>query len=95
MRLSQQDIMNALCMHIAERKQIKPEQVTVELMWDEDLGYSAEVVAEGRNQILVEANILEAIERYLLVLWDERVFRSQISLDIDEEIEEMFATIQE
>jgi hypothetical protein len=95
MRLSQQDIMNALCMHVAERKQIKPEQVTVELMWDEDLGYSAEVLAEGRNQILVEANILEAIERYLLVLWDQRVFRSQISLDIDEEMEEMIATIQE
>jgi hypothetical protein len=95
MRLSQQDIMNALCMHVAERKQIKPEQVTVELMWDEDLGYSAEVLAEGRNQILVEANILEAIERYLLVLWDERIFRSQISLDIDDELEEMFAAIQE
>jgi hypothetical protein len=95
MRLSQQDIMNAICMHIAERKQIKPEQVTVELMWDEDLGYSTEVVAEGRSQILIEANMLEAIERYLLVMWDQRIFRSQISLDIDEEIEEMFATIQE
>jgi hypothetical protein len=95
MRLSQQDIMNALCMHIAERKQIKPEQVQVQLLWDEDLGYSAEVLAEGRNQILVEANILEAIERYLLVLWDQRVYRSQISLDIDDEIEEMFAEIQE
>jgi hypothetical protein len=92
MRLNEQDIMNAICMHIAERKQIKPEQVQVQLMWDEDLGYSAEVVAEGRNQILIESNMLEAIERYLFNLWDQRVFRSQISLDIDDE---MFATIQE
>jgi hypothetical protein len=92
MRLSEQDIMNAICMHIAERKQIKPEQVRVQLMWDEDLGYSAEVLVDGRNQILIEANILEAIERYLLVLWDQRVYRSQISLEIDEE---MYASIQE
>jgi hypothetical protein len=92
MRLSEQDIMNAICMHIAERKQIKPEQVQVQLMWDDDLGYSAEVLVDGRNQILIEANILEAIERYLLVLWDQRVYRSQISLEIDEE---MFATVQE
>jgi hypothetical protein len=92
MRLSEQDIMNAICLHIAERKKIKPEQVQVQLMWDEDLGYSAEVLVDGRNQILIEANILEAIERYLFVLWDQRVFRSQISLEIDEE---MFATIHE
>jgi hypothetical protein len=92
MRLSQQDIMNAICMHIGERKQIKPEFVQVQLMWDEDLGFSAEVLAEGRSQILIEASMLEAIERYLFVLWDHRVFRSQITLEIDEE---MFANIEE
>jgi hypothetical protein len=92
MRLSEQDIMNAICMHIGERKQIKPEFVQVQLLWDEDLGFSAEVVAEGRNQILIEANMKEAIERYLLVLWDQRVFRSQITLEIDEE---MFALVHD
>jgi hypothetical protein len=92
MRLSEQDIMNAICMHIGERKQIKPEFVKVQLMWDEDLGFSAEVLAEGRSQILIEANILESIERYLLVNWDIRVYRSQITLEVDEE---MFANIDE
>jgi hypothetical protein len=92
MRLSEQDIMNAICMHVGERKQIKPEFVKVQLMWDEDLGFSAEVLAEGRSQILIEANILESIERYLLVNWDIRVYRSQITLEVDEE---MFANIDE
>jgi len=92
MRLSEQDIMNAICMHIGERKQIKPEFVQVQLLWDEELGFSAEVIAEGRNQILIEANILEAIERYLLNLWDHRVYRSQITLEIDDE---MIAMIDE
>ncbi|RAV18788.1 DUF2653 family protein [Paenibacillus contaminans] len=86
MRLSEQDIMNAICMHIAERKQLRPEQVSVQLMYDEDLGFSAEVTAEGRSQYLIEASMKEAIERYLLNVYNTRAFRSQIELDIEEEM---------
>jgi hypothetical protein len=90
MRLSEQEIINAICYHMAERKQIQPTQVEVQLMWDEDHGFSAEVTAQGRDQIIVESNMLEAIERYLLNHHNTRVFRSQIVLDLDEEI---FASI--
>lgn len=86
MRLSEQDIINAICLNIAERKQIQPTQVEVELMWDEDLGFSAEVHAEGRSQILIAANMLEAIERYLLKEHNMRVFREQIHLNLEDEI---------
>lgn len=92
MRLSEQEIVNAICMNVAERKQLNPSQVNVELMWDEELGYSAEVTAEGRSQILIEANMLEAIERYVLKQYDQRIYRSQIHLDIDDE---MFADIHD
>lgn len=86
MRLSEQEIMNAIILHTAARKQIRPEQVEVELMWDEELGYSAEVFAESRSQILIEANMLEAIERYLYSEYGKRVFRDQIKLGIEEEM---------
>ncbi|GLI05447.1 MULTISPECIES: YxcD family protein [Paenibacillus] len=86
MRLSEQDIINAICLNIAERKQIHPTQVEVELMWDEDHGFSAEVHAEGRSQILIAANMLEAIERYLLKEQNIRVFRDQIQLVLEDEI---------
>lgn len=86
MRLSEQDIINAICYHFAERKQIRPEQVEVELMWDEDHGFSAEVHAEGRSQIIIAANMLEAIERYLLNHHNMRVFRDQIRLGLEDEI---------
>ncbi|WP_438445724.1 YxcD family protein [Gorillibacterium sp. sgz5001074] len=86
MQLSEQDIMNAICLHMAERKGIRPEQVEVELMWDESLGFSAEVTAEGRSQYLIEANMLEAIERYLYTVQGIRVFRSQIRLQVDQEM---------
>lgn len=86
MRLSEQEIVNAICLHMAERKLLQPNQVEVELMWDEDSGFSAEVHSEGRSQIIIAANILEAIERYLLTRQNVRVFRDQIHLQLDEEI---------
>jgi hypothetical protein len=86
MRISEQEIINAICLNIAERKQLKPSDVEVELMWDEDLGFSAEVFTQGRNQILIQANLLEAIEQYMYKQYDLRVFRDQIRLELDEEI---------
>ncbi|TVY01005.1 YxcD family protein [Paenibacillus cremeus] len=86
MRLSEQEIINAICMHMAERKQLQPHQVEVELMYDDDLGFSAEVFTEGRSQILIAANMLEAIERYMLKLYELRVFRDQIRLSLENEI---------
>jgi hypothetical protein len=71
---------------MAERKRIQPNQVEVEMMWDDDYGFSAEVHAEGRSQIIVAANMLEAIERYLLTQQNIRVFRDQIHLRLEDEI---------
>lgn len=84
--LSMDEIVNAICLHIAERKQIRPQDVQVELFWDEDTGYSAEVWAEGRSQYLVESNMIEAIMRYLYSEYNIRAYREQITLDLDEEI---------
>lgn len=86
MQLSEQEIMNAICLHMASRKQLKPEEVEVQLLYDDELGYSAEVTAAGRSQYLVEANMLEAIERYVLTEHSLRVFRDQIRLDVEDEM---------
>jgi len=63
--LSEQDIINALCVYIARKKQIKPEEVEIELMYDDDYGYSAEAYTGGRKQVLITANIIEAIRLWL------------------------------
>lgn len=80
------EIVNAICLHIAERKQIKPTEVQVELSWDEDTGYSAEVWTQGRSQYLVEANMIEAILRYVHQEYNIRAYREDVSLELDEEI---------
>jgi len=86
LRLSEQEIVNAICLHMAERKQILPTQVQVEMLWDEEQGFAAEVTAQGQMQEISAASILEAIERYLLKEHQMRVFRSQIRLDLQDEI---------
>ena len=92
MTLSQQEIINAICEHMAERKGLRPDQVSVQLEWDETLGFSAEVTIDGRSHYIVEANMLEAIERFILNQYNRRVFRSQLELDVEDE---MFCIVRE
>lgn len=86
MVLSMDEIINALCLHMAERKAVRPEDVQVELSWEEDTGYSAEVWVQGRSQYLVESNMIEAILRYMLSEYGIRAYREDVRLDLDEEI---------
>ncbi|MCK6076541.1 YxcD family protein [Paenibacillus silvae] len=86
MVLSMDEIVNAICIHMAERKGVRPTDVTVELSWEEDTGYSAEVWIQGRSQFLVESNMIEAILRYLHSEYNIRAYREDVTLDLDEEI---------
>ncbi|CAM2788239.1 YxcD family protein [Paenibacillus sediminis] len=86
MILSMDEIVNAICLHMAERKDVQPTDVLVELSWDEDTGYTAEVTINGRSQYLIEANMIEAIMRYLYTEYGIRAYREQVTLDLDEEI---------
>lgn len=82
--LSEQDIVNALCVYISRKKQIQPHEVEIELMYDDDYGYSAEAYTGGRKQVLITANIIEAIRLWL----DEYLHRNPfagIRLILDDE----------
>jgi len=86
MILSMDEIVNAICIHTAERKGVRPTDVNVELSWEEDTGYTAEVWVNGRSQYLVESNMIEAILRYLHSEYNIRAYREDVRLDLDEEI---------
>ncbi|RAS74461.1 YxcD family protein [Priestia endophytica] len=84
LRISEQDIINALCVYISQKKQITPEEVEVELMYDDDYGFSAEAFVEGRKQVLITANLIEALRLWL----DEYLNRDPyagINLVLDDE----------
>ncbi|WP_379151219.1 YxcD family protein [Paenibacillus sp. sgz5001063] len=84
--LSMDEIINAICMHMAERKGVPVQKVQVELSWEEDTGYTAEVWVEGRSQYLVESNMIEAILRYMHSEYGIRAYREEVHLELDDEI---------
>ncbi|WP_229263699.1 DUF2653 family protein [Cohnella cholangitidis] len=79
-------IVNAICLHMAERHEVSVDSVEVELLYDEDQGFSAEVWIQGRGRFLIEANLKEAIMRYVLQQFGLRVYPSQIQLDVEDEM---------
>ena len=93
MKIYTDEIINAVCLHIADRRSVRPEDVEVQLSWEEQYGFTAEIWVQGRSQYLLESNLLEAIEQYMFTQYDRRVFRSDISLDADEDSGEFWANI--
>ena len=63
--IPEQDIINATCIYISRKKQVKPEEVEVELLYDDDYGFSAEVNVGGRMQVLTTGNLIEALRIWL------------------------------
>ncbi|MNI46519.1 hypothetical protein D3C73_1009860 [compost metagenome] len=84
--LSMDEIINAICLHMAERKAVNVHDIQVELSWDEETGYTSEVWVQGRSQYLVESNMIEAILRYMHSEYGIRAYREDVQLDLDEEI---------
>ncbi|MBH5317817.1 YxcD family protein [Paenibacillus sp. GSMTC-2017] len=93
MRIFTDEIINAVCIHIAERRGVQPTDVEVQLSWDEEYGYTAELWVSGRSQYLIESNLLEAIEQYMFSYYNRRVFRSDIRLGLNEDEGEFWAEI--
>nr|WP_165861207.1 YxcD family protein [Paenibacillus paeoniae] len=93
MRIYTDEIINAVCLNYAERRGVQPSEIEVQLSWDEEYGYTAELWVSGRSQYLIESNLLESIEQYMHSHYNRRVFRSDIKLDIDEDAGEFFADI--
>ncbi|KZN97903.1 MULTISPECIES: YxcD family protein [Aeribacillus] len=82
--IPEQDIINAICVYISRKKQIKPEEVVVELMYDDDYGFSAEAYVNDRKQVLITANIIEALRLWLDEFLNEDPYAG-IELVLDDE----------
>lgn len=91
MRIYTNEIINAICLNIADRRGVQPSDVEVQLSWDEEYGYTAEIWVGGRSQYLIQSNILEALEQYFFSEYQIRAFRNDITLGIDEEAEQFWA----
>jgi hypothetical protein len=84
-KISEQDIINALCLHIAHKRQITPQEVDIELMYDDDYGFSAEAYVNDRKQVLITANIIEALRYWLETEMSIDPFSAALELVLDDE----------
>lgn len=83
--LHEQDLINAVCLFHAKFKNVSPDEIEVELMYDDVAGYSAEAFYNGQLDVYNSVNFIMALRLYI----DEQLGRdsmsARISLDIDEE----------
>ncbi|MGM7636636.1 YxcD family protein [Bacillus sp. Hm123] len=84
-KISEQDIINALCLHLAHQKQITPQEVEIELMYDDDYGFSAEAHWTGRKQILATVHMIEALRFWLDKQMNMDPFAAGIELVLDDD----------
>ena len=91
--LHEQDLINAVCLFHAKFKNVSPNEIEVELMYDDVAGYSAEAFYNGQLDVYNSVNFIMALRLYI----DEQLGRDSMSariiLDIDEE-EGMIAHVE-
>lgn len=84
-KLLEQDLINAICLFHAKFKNVAPDAVEVELMYDDVAGYSAEAFYNGQLDVYNTVNFITALRLYI----DEQLGRdsmaARITLDIDDE----------
>lgn len=85
LKLSEQEIINSLCIYQAAKREVTPESVEIELMYDDDYGFSAEAHVNGRSQILITANIIEALRFYIEHQLNMDPFAAAIELELDDD----------
>ena len=63
--LPEQDIVNAICLYHARKKYVLPEDVEVELFYDDSEGFSAEANVNGQQAVFMTADIVSALRLWL------------------------------
>ncbi|MEI2361165.1 YxcD family protein [Priestia sp. YIM B13446] len=84
-KISEQDIINAMCLYIAEKKQVQPQEVEIELMYDDDYGFSAESYVHDRKQVHITLNIIEALRFWLDAEMNVDPYAAGLELELDDE----------
>lgn len=83
--LSEDNIINAMCVYHARQLNVMPENVEIELCFDDDEGYYVEAYYNGRKDIYRVANMLAAIRVYLQEELNIDPYAASIQLQIDDE----------
>lgn len=83
--INEQDIINAICLSHAYYKNIRPEDVLVELTYDDDAGFGAEVETNGQVEMFNTSAMIGALRVWIKDVLHCDPFSTGIELVLDDE----------
>ena len=83
--IPEQNIVNAICVYLGRKHNISPEQVEIELMFDDDTGFTAEAFLKQQTYELSTLNIIEALRETMREFLNLDPNSSAIELILDDE----------
>lgn len=85
--ISEQDIVNAICLFMAHEKEIEPDEVDVELIYDDEaaIEYSAEIGFQHKTEEIPTAKIIAALRLWLNLYTDIDGIAAGLKLHFDED----------
>lgn len=83
--ISEQHIINAVCVYVSRKKQVAPQDVEVELMYNDDTGFSAEAYVLGQVELLNTAHLMESLRMSIGEFLDIDPISAGIKLLLHEE----------
>lgn len=81
----EQDVVNAVCVLIAKESRAMPDDVEVELAYDDDTGFSADAVLNGKMHHLDTSRLVEALRLWIEQYLDQDPMAAGIQLKLDDE----------
>ncbi|PIC73606.1 DUF2653 family protein [Sporosarcina sp. P17b] len=81
----EQDVVNAVCVLIAKELRAMPDDVEVELAYDDDTGFSADAELNGKMHHLDTSRLVEALRLWIEQYLDQDPMAAGIQLKLDDE----------
>ncbi|CAM5221529.1 hypothetical protein UACE39S_01583 [Ureibacillus acetophenoni] len=83
--LNEQQLVDAICLFQAKFRQVSPQEVEVELMYDDEEGFSAEAFVHGQSDVYSTANFIAAIRLYIEEQLNRDSMSARIMLNLHDE----------
>lgn len=84
--IAEQDVVNAICLFMSHEKDTEPDEVEVELIYDdeEEMAYTAEIFVREQMEIIPTAKMIAAIRLWIDLYTDSDGIAAGIQLHFNE-----------
>lgn len=93
--IPEQDIINALCLFMSHEKNVEPDEVEVELVYDDEAEelFSAEAYINGKMHVLATNKIIAALRLWIDLYLEIDAISAGIQLEFNES-DGIFASVR-